>query len=296
MSGTNHVIQPAHSILQLESPLACLPVPQPVSEAQEPLLVFPQAAVPSVRNGRVRVTNARRIRSSSGRTGGWGKRVAEFIPNFAIALTIYLTVHAFVLPSTLPGITDPSAEPTPPPHDPAPVTATAHRRGRPSREWTTGRTRPSLPRRRILRAASSDDLVDVDDLDMVHNQNMPLPDWARDIPSMTIFCAPKPYLNTPEDPQRRALLSWLRLRPQPKVVLLGSDPSFDLLAQEFPGSVFVDSTIDTNFYGVPLFHAMVARAQAADTPLSMLINGDIILLSDIVPAIGRVQAFSASGS
>ncbi|CAI5524858.1 unnamed protein product [Closterium sp. Naga37s-1] len=150
---------------------------------------------------------------------------------------------------------------------------------------------PSLPRRRILRAASSDDLVDVDDLDMVHNQNMPLPDWARDIPSMTIFCAPKPYLNTPEDPQRRALLSWLRLRPQPKVVLLGSDPSFDLLAQEFPGSVFVDSTIDTNFYGVPLFHAMVARAQAADTPLSMLINGDIILLSDIVPAIGRVQAF-----
>ncbi|CAI7899226.1 unnamed protein product, partial [Closterium sp. NIES-53] len=150
---------------------------------------------------------------------------------------------------------------------------------------------PSLPRRRILRAASSDDLVDVDDLDMVHNQNMPLPDWARDIPSMTIFCAPKPYLNTPEDPQRRALLSWLRLRPQPKVVLLGSDPSFDLLAQEFPGSVFVDSTIDTNFYGVPLFHAMVARAQAADTPLSMMINGDIILLSDIVPAIGRVQAF-----
>ncbi|CAI5958179.1 unnamed protein product [Closterium sp. NIES-65] len=220
-----------------------------------------------------------------------GKRVAEFIPNFAIALTIYLTVHAFVLPSTLPRHnrslrgTDSAAA----------RSGAGHGDGASSGEAFPGMDdwpdAPSLPRRRILRAASSDDLVDVDDLDMVHNQNMPLPDWARDIPSMTIFCAPKPYLNTPEDPQRRALLSWLRLRPQPKVVLLGSDPSFDLLAQEFPGSVFVDSTIDTNFYGVPLFHAMVARAQAADTPLSMLINGDIILLSDIVPAIGRVQAF-----
>ncbi|CAI5513179.1 unnamed protein product [Closterium sp. Naga37s-1] len=221
--------------------------------------------------------------------GRVGKRVAEFIPNFAIALTIYLTVHAFVLPSTLPRHnrslrgTDSSAARSGADHG-----ASSGEAFPGMDDWPDA---PSLPRRRILRAASSDDLVDVDDLDMVHNQNMPLPDWARDIPSMTIFCAPKPYLNTPEDPQRRALLSWLRLRPQPKVVLLGSDPSFDLLAQEFPGSVFVDSTIDTNFYGVPLFHAMVARAQAADTPLSMMINGDIILLSDIVPAIGRVQAF-----
>ncbi|GJP47240.1 hypothetical protein CLOM_g6452 [Closterium sp. NIES-68] len=224
--------------------------------------------------------------------GRFGKRVAEFIPNFAIALTIYLAVHAFVLPSTLPRhqrslrAANPSAV----------RSGANHRDGASSGEAFPGMDdwpdAPSLPRRRILRAsASSDELVDVDDLDMVHNQNMPLPDWARHIPSMTIFCAPKPYLNIPEDPQRRALLSWLRLRPQPKVVLLGSDPSFDQLAQEFPGSVFVDSTIDTNFYGVPLFHAMVARAQAADTPLSMLINGDIILLSDIVPAIGRVQAF-----
>ncbi|CAI5471163.1 unnamed protein product [Closterium sp. Yama58-4] len=248
-----------------------------------------------MRNGRVWVTSARRIRFSSGRTGGWesawrsssptspspSPSTSPCMPSCCRRLSQGIVVrHNRSLRGT-----DSSAA----------RSGAGHGDGASSGEAFPGMDdwpdAPSLPRRRILRAASSDDLVDVDDLDMVHNQNMPLPDWARDIPSMTIFCAPKPYLNTPEDPQRRALLSWLRLRPQPKVVLLGSDPSFDLLAQEFPGSVFVDSTIDTNFYGVPLFHAMVARAQAADTPLSMLINGDIILLSDIVPAIGRVQAF-----
>lgn len=146
---------------------------------------------------------------------------------------------------------------------------------------------------------SSDSYSDLDAVSHGHGRalltsdsgDVATPDWATDIPRMTIFCAPKPYTGETDDPQRRALLSWVRLRPQPKVVLLGSDPSFTALAKEFPGVVSVDHRIDYNFYGVPLFHSMLARAQAADTPLSMLINGDIILLSDIMPAIGRVHAF-----
>lgn len=50
-------------------------------------------------------------------------------------------------------------------------------------------------------------------------------------PTLTIFCAPKPYLDASfedkrRDPQRRALLSWLRLSWSPTVVLLGNDSSF----------------------------------------------------------------------
>lgn len=117
-----------------------------------------------------------------------------------------------------------------------------------------------------------------------------VPDWASDIPRLTIFCAPKPYSAAKDDMQRRALLSWLRLRPQPQVVLLGNDPSFLEVAREFPGAVSVDPNIDYNLYGVPLFHSMLARAQAADTPVSMILNGDIILLRDVMPALGRIHS------
>ncbi|CAI6005596.1 unnamed protein product [Closterium sp. NIES-65] len=109
--------------------------------------------------------------------------------------------------------------------------------------------------------------------------------------SLTIFCAPKPYLSASpaSDPQRRALLSWLRLSLRPTVVLLGNDSSFHALAKEFPGRVVVDARVDTNFYGVPLVHSMLARARAAPTMVSLLINGDILLLEDVVPALSKVQ-------
>ncbi|CAI6008300.1 unnamed protein product [Closterium sp. NIES-65] len=114
-------------------------------------------------------------------------------------------------------------------------------------------------------------------------------------PSLTIFCAPKPYESvlSPKDRavdnQRRALLSWLRLTPAPKIVLLGNDTTFHALAREFPTRISVDDAIDTNFYGVPQFHSIVARAQAADTDLSMIINGDIILLNDVMVAIEKIH-------
>ncbi|CAI5531432.1 unnamed protein product [Closterium sp. Naga37s-1] len=114
-------------------------------------------------------------------------------------------------------------------------------------------------------------------------------------PSLTIFCAPKPYesvMNPKDrsvDNQRRALLSWLRLTPAPKIVLLGNDTTFHALAREFPTRISVDDAIDTNFYGVPQFHSIVARAQAADTDLSMIINGDIILLNDVMVAIEKIH-------
>ncbi|GJP42901.1 hypothetical protein CLOM_g2431 [Closterium sp. NIES-68] len=114
-------------------------------------------------------------------------------------------------------------------------------------------------------------------------------------PSLTIFCAPKPYSSILDpkdrqpDNQLRALRSWLRLTPSPKIVLLGNDSTFDELARRFPKQVSVESAIDTNYYGLPQFHSIVARAQAADTDLSMIINGDIILLNNALDAIKKVH-------
>ncbi|GJP65230.1 hypothetical protein CLOP_g22142 [Closterium sp. NIES-67] len=114
-------------------------------------------------------------------------------------------------------------------------------------------------------------------------------------PSLTIFCAPKPYPSILDpsdpnpDPQRRALLSWLRLSPPPQIVLFGNDTSFHELARRFPAQISVEPLIDSNFYGVPQFHSMVARAQAATTDISMIINGDIILLNDVMLALQKTH-------
>ena len=131
-----------------------------------------------------------------------------------------------------------------------------------------------FPRHRILISKSASDL-----------------DFSQSMPSLTIFCAPKPYMDDPSKcEQRRALLSWLRLSPAIKVVLLGEDPSFRALQAEFPGFVSVEPNLDFNFRGVPQFHSMIARAEAADTAFSMVINADIILLNDLMPAIQRVAS------
>ncbi|CAI5473379.1 unnamed protein product [Closterium sp. Yama58-4] len=121
------------------------------------------------------------------------------------------------------------------------------------------------------------------------------PNDQVEAPSLTIFCAPKPYSSIvdPSDPnpdsQRRALLSWLRLSPPPKIVLFGNDTSFHELARPFPAQISVEPLIDSNFYGVPQFHSMVARAQAASTDISMIINGDIILLNDVMLALQKTH-------
>ncbi|GJP65229.1 hypothetical protein CLOP_g22141 [Closterium sp. NIES-67] len=121
------------------------------------------------------------------------------------------------------------------------------------------------------------------------------PQQQRQPHFLTIFTAPKPYTSILDpssphaDPQRRALLSWLRLRPSPKIVLLGNDSSFHALARQFPEHVAVESAIDTNFYGVPQVHSVIARAQTADTPVSMVINADVVLLNDVMAAMRKVH-------
>lgn len=110
-------------------------------------------------------------------------------------------------------------------------------------------------------------------------------------PTVTIFAAPiRPFSNTTEDPHYQALLSWLMLSPTPEIILLGNDPSFHRISDQFPGRVSVDPRIDYNMMGTPMFHSMFARAQQTNADISVLVNGDILLLQDFMEALHKTHA------
>ncbi|CAI5471355.1 unnamed protein product [Closterium sp. Yama58-4] len=134
-------------------------------------------------------------------------------------------------------------------------------------------------------------------------------------PRLTIFSAPTAY-NVTTYAHRRALLSWLRLHPVPRVVLLGSHPSLDALAAEFPDHVTVESDVDVNLEGAPLLNSVLARIQAeglssAQSPppyhsassssssslhasslcdMVMLVDPDVLLFNDMFFAARKVAA------
>eukprot|EP00270_Netrium_digitus_P010637 TRINITY_DN3309_c0_g1_i1.p1 TRINITY_DN3309_c0_g1~~TRINITY_DN3309_c0_g1_i1.p1 ORF type:complete len:825 (-),score=207.10 TRINITY_DN3309_c0_g1_i1:167-2641(-) len=116
----------------------------------------------------------------------------------------------------------------------------------------------------------------------------------EDLPSLTIFSAPRPplFLNRTGEPQVKAFLSWLQLpygSTPTKIVLLGSDPTFHAAAAKFEGRVFVEEGVDSNFKGSVLVHSILERAQAAESELAMVIKPDAILLPDIVTAMLKMS-------
>ena len=111
-------------------------------------------------------------------------------------------------------------------------------------------------------------------------------------PSFTIFACPKPF-SSPNDPQARALRTWLALRNAPQVVLIGADKSLFAVAAQHE-RVRVEPEVDTNFLGTPLFHSIMHRALHATTDFAMFLNSDILLFDDIVDvAIKLKPRFSA---
>ncbi|KAG8068048.1 hypothetical protein GUJ93_ZPchr0005g16113 [Zizania palustris] len=101
-------------------------------------------------------------------------------------------------------------------------------------------------------------------------------------PSVTILSAPLPPPEGSPSPARLelAVRSWLALPGNVSVVLLGAHPSAHDLAGKLGGRVTVDTAVDLSFTGTPFFHSMVARAQAADSDISVLVDAEIVLLPE----------------
>ena len=108
--------------------------------------------------------------------------------------------------------------------------------------------------------------------------------------TVTLFSAPSTFTGSENDLNRQALLSWLHLSPRPQVVLLGNHSSLHQVAAEFPGLVTVEPNIDYSFTGLPMFHSMVARANAATTNVTVLISPTVMLMQDFMPGLRKVAA------
>ena len=106
---------------------------------------------------------------------------------------------------------------------------------------------------------------------------------------LTIFTVPKPFRDRIGDIQRNAIESWLALRHDVQVVLVGDEEGVDEAARR----VGVDHVggMARNDRGTPrLDSAFECAATIAEWPLWCFVNADVLLLDDFLPAIERTAS------
>ena len=104
---------------------------------------------------------------------------------------------------------------------------------------------------------------------------------------LTIFSIPKPFLGHIGVIQRNAVKSWLALRPECEVILLGDEEGTATCAQEL--GVRHCAGIARNEYGTPLLDDAFARVTAASRfPRLCYVNADIILPAAFLRCVERV--------
>lgn len=107
---------------------------------------------------------------------------------------------------------------------------------------------------------------------------------------ITLFSAAKPFT----DPfiatiQRNAIRSWIELRPEVEVLLIGDEPGLAEVAEEF--NIQHLPHVERNQWGTPLVRSLFEQVrQASDSPIMTIVNADILLMSDFVEAAKQVAA------
>lgn len=104
--------------------------------------------------------------------------------------------------------------------------------------------------------------------------------------SIEIFSAPKPFIGPDREVNLRAIRSWKRLIPTPKITLLGNDLGYEEVAEEY--GLHIRRDVDKTFLGVPLFNSMFHIANQSEAAITVIMNGDIVLLQDFVKALKRI--------
>ncbi|KAK6930961.1 PADRE domain [Dillenia turbinata] len=102
---------------------------------------------------------------------------------------------------------------------------------------------------------------------------------------ITIFSTTEPFVGLDGLRQVLAIRSWLALSAKVNVVLFTQDSSLNSLATQLSPRVSFESDIDFTFLGTPFFHSMVARAQASESDVSVLIDPGTILLPDFLSTL-----------
>ena len=107
---------------------------------------------------------------------------------------------------------------------------------------------------------------------------------------LTVFSAPKPFTNPHINTiQRNAIQSWQHLGPDVQAYLVGMEDGMAEVATEYGVPLLVD--VKRNDSGTPLVSSIFDLArQASDSPYLAYVNGDILLLPDIVVATRQIAA------
>jgi hypothetical protein len=115
------------------------------------------------------------------------------------------------------------------------------------------------------------------------------------MPYLTVFSAPKPFTNSHIAViQRNAVQSWLRLGSEVEALLVGQEPGMAEVAAEYGVRLLTD--VQRTDTGTPLVNSIFTLArQASDSPFLGYVNGDILLLPDILDATRQIAA-QVSGS
>ena len=105
---------------------------------------------------------------------------------------------------------------------------------------------------------------------------------------ITIFSIPKPFKGHIDIIQRNAIQSWLKLESKCEVVLFGDDEGVAEVAEEFRALHVPE--VEKNEFGTPLLSSAFNLAQKiAKNDILVYINSDIILMSNFIQAIKRIN-------
>lgn len=107
---------------------------------------------------------------------------------------------------------------------------------------------------------------------------------------LSIFSAPKPFTNPHiATIQRNAIRSWQHLGADVEVFLVGQEDGMAEVANEYGVQLLVD--VKRNEAGTPLVNSIFDLARSASSSEFMAyVNGDILLLPDIVQATRQIAA------
>ena len=107
---------------------------------------------------------------------------------------------------------------------------------------------------------------------------------------LTVFSAPKPFTNPHIAViQHNALASWKALGPDVAVALVGNEAGMSEAAAEHDIPVF--DSVRCSPEGTPLVSSIFELGrEAADSPFLVYVNGDILLLPDLLLAVDRLGA------
>ncbi len=110
------------------------------------------------------------------------------------------------------------------------------------------------------------------------------------MPLLTVFSAPKPFTNPHINIiQRNAIQSWKRLGPEVETFLVGQEAGMAEAALEYGAPLLAD--VKRNEVGTPLVSSIFDLARrASNSPFLAYINGDILLLPEIVQATRQIAA------